>query len=114
MWAHYSSDGTGFAVGYDREQLKTLGKNKHCLRKVLYRSEPARILEHAVPRQEAAYRLLSLKSDHWEYEKEWRLILELRRSHSALCIIVLMIEVITVKPLPRVVQALRVMPGRAS
>lgn len=80
MWAHYSSDGTGFAVGYDREQLKTLGKNKHCLRKVLYRSEPARILEHAVPRQEAAYRLLSLKSDHWEYEKEWRLILELKQT----------------------------------
>ena len=40
--------------------------------------------------------------------------LQLGRSHSALCIIVLMIEVITVKPLPRVVQALRVMPGRAS
>ena len=77
MWAHYTVDGSGFVIGYDAEQIRRLGRDEDCLRPVLYESEIVHLPAPEVLTEDNAHRLLSLKSNHWKYEQEWRLILEL-------------------------------------
>ena len=80
MWSHYTVDGSGFAIGYDRQQLSGLGSREEYLRAVRYGSSPIRLLDYPVLSEENMNPLLSYKSDHWQYEEEWRLILELNGS----------------------------------
>ncbi|MDE0280629.1 MAG: hypothetical protein OXN16_06025 [Gammaproteobacteria bacterium] len=49
LWSHYTRDGSGFAIGY------------------MVLSTPESNLVH----------IMRCKSSHWEYESEWRLIVEL-------------------------------------
>ena len=77
MWSHYTTDGSGFAIGYDVEQLRTLGSREGCLQPVRYGRKPIPILDYPVLNEENMNSLLSYKSEHWSYEKEWRLIVEL-------------------------------------
>ncbi len=79
MWSHYTSDGSGFVIGYDAAKLSQLAGPKGGLRKVDYQDKPARIPGPIVlssPESNLLV-LLSMKSDHWSYEDEWRLIVEL-------------------------------------
>ena len=79
MWSHYASDGSGFVVGYDVEYLRWLSSREGSLREVQYGQEMAIIIGYAIlgSPDDNLNGLLSLKSDHWSYESEWRLIVEL-------------------------------------
>ena len=82
MWSHYTVDGSGFVIGYDKQEIQKLCDNEECLRPVLYREDLERLYGYVTAAQPPSntYALLSLKSDHWSYEKEWRLIVELHAS----------------------------------
>ena len=79
LWSHYTVDGSGFVIGYETEWLRTLGGAGGRLREVRYSPKPAMLMGYnAVGEPESnRYEFLSLKSSHWEYEEEWRLIVEL-------------------------------------
>ena len=82
MWSHYTTDGSGFVIGYNVAELRNLAGPKGCLRSVKYGDRPAVIMGPTVlgsPESNLQI-LLSMKSDHWSYEKEWRLIVELNRT----------------------------------
>ena len=79
MWSHYTMDGSGVAIGYDVGELGKLAGPAGYLRKVEYAREPPLIGGPIVlgkPESNLPI-LLSRKSDHWSYENEWRLIVEL-------------------------------------
>ena len=79
MWSHYTTDGSGFAIGYDVAMLSELTGSKGCLNMMKYGDRPPPILDPIVlvsPESNLS-KLLSIKSKHWSYENEWRLIVEL-------------------------------------
>lgn len=82
MWSHYTSDGSGFVIGYKTEYLRSLASDQEHLREVTYSSQPVRLLGYAVAAMPESnrFRILCAKSAHWGYEKEWRLIVELDRT----------------------------------
>ena len=79
MWSHYTTDGSGFVIGYDAKTIGELSNSEYGLRSVLYKDELDRLYGYGVVTEpeENTYALLSLKSNHWSYENEWRLIVEL-------------------------------------
>ena len=79
MWSHYTSDGSGFVVGYDVDHLRCLSSREGSLREVRYGQDMAVIIGYIVLSfpDDNLNGLLSLKSDQWSYESEWRLIVEL-------------------------------------
>ena len=79
MWAHYTVDGSGFAIGYDSKQIRALTDRADSLLPVRYQKGPFPLVVDAsqVFTEGNANALLSFKSDHWIYEGEWRLIAEL-------------------------------------
>ena len=82
MWSHYTVDGSGFVIGYDVAELGKLTGPNGCLRSVTYGDKPALIggpIVLVAPESNLPI-LLSMKSDHWSYEEEWRLIVELNRT----------------------------------
>ena len=79
MWSHYTTDGSGFVIGYDIAELRKLTGPKGCLRSVQYGNKPALIMGPIVlgsPESNLPI-FLSMKSAHWAYESEWRLIVEM-------------------------------------
>ena len=82
MWSHYTTDGSGFVIGYNVAALSKLTGPPGCLQKVEYHDRPPLITGPIVlvsPESNLPI-LLSLKSDYWSYESEWRLIVELNRT----------------------------------
>ncbi len=82
MWSHYTTDGSGFVIGYDSAILSKLPGPAGWLRDVAYRNELPMIFAPIVlvsPESNVPV-LLSNKSDDWSYEEEWRLIVELKRT----------------------------------
>ncbi len=82
MWSHYTTDASGFVIGYNIEQLQQLAGPMGFLRTVNYSNLPPLIAGPIVlvsPRSNLPI-LLSQISDHWSYEEEWRLIVELNRT----------------------------------
>ena len=82
LWSHYTSDGSGFVIGYDFEVISKLSSSPGWLRSVDYHEQPPPIAGSIVlvsPESNLPI-LLSIKSDHWSYEDEWRLIVELNRT----------------------------------
>ena len=78
MWAHYTGDGSGFVIGYEVEALRALGRREDSLKEVRYEGRVLPIVEYPVlSKEENVNSLLSFKSNHWTYESEWRLIVEL-------------------------------------
>ena len=79
MWSHYTTDGSGFVIGYDVAQLLQLTGAKGSLKEVIYSDNLPPIVDPAV----LAYPEsnipppLSVKSANWAHEEEWRLIVEL-------------------------------------
>ena len=78
MWSHYTVDGSGFVIAYDVGELRRLCATEDYLRPVRYSKKPPFILDYPVL-SDAGNILIFLahKSDHWAYEEEWRLIVEL-------------------------------------
>ena len=82
MWSLYTTDGSGFVIGYDMSELKKLGGPDDALRAVQYNGRPPGIIGPVVfsqPRSNIPI-FLSLKSNHWSHEEEWRLIVELNKT----------------------------------
>ena len=82
MWSHYTRDGSGFVIGYDKEAIRRLTDIDEGLRSVSYGERPPPIIGPTVlvsPDSNLPV-LLSIKSNHWCYENEWRLIVELNRT----------------------------------
>ena len=82
MWSHYTTDGSGFVIGYDADELGKLAGAGGPLRNVEYGDKPPFILGPIVlvsPESNLPI-LLSRKSSHWSYENEWRLIVGLNRT----------------------------------
>ena len=82
MWSHYTTDASGFVIGYNVEELRKLTGPEGCLQIVNYIDRPPVIIGPDVlvsPGSNLPI-LLSQKSDHWSYEDEWRLIVELNRN----------------------------------
>ena len=82
MWSHYTTDGSGFAIGYDVAALSKLTGLKGCLNMMKYGDRPPPIFDPIVlvwPESNLP-KLLSIKSKHWSYENEWRLIVELSKT----------------------------------
>ena len=82
MWSHYTFDGSGLVVGYEVNHLDGLRGRRGDLREVQYGNEMIHIIDHVVlgTPEDNLYMLMSVKSDHWEYESEWRLIIELEET----------------------------------
>ena len=80
MWAHYTTDGSGFAIGYDKSAIAKLAGANGALLPVRYLGRTMYASRGpSCSRRQAriCHRFLSRKSDHWRYENEWRLIVEL-------------------------------------
>lgn len=75
MWAHYASSHTGFVVEFDAwhqyfHQQKSDDDDLRHLQRVCYReNRPSAPLSHM-----SAIELFLVKSGHWEYEREWRIV----------------------------------------
>ena len=80
MWSHYTIDGSGFVLGYDADRLRTLSAREGCLLRVKYGNKLIPIIDYPVLNEENMNPLMSYKSTHWEYEQEWRLIVELHET----------------------------------
>ena len=82
MWSHYTRDGSGFVIGYDKEEIRRLTDIDGRLRSVNYGESPPAIRgpNVLVWSDFNLSALLSIKSNHWCYENEWRLIVELNRT----------------------------------
>ena len=79
MWSHYTVDGSGFVVGYDREGVMNLTE-RGSLQGVTYRPEPPTLMAPREVEEDTLIPLLSQKSCYWSYEQEWRLIVELNET----------------------------------
>lgn len=75
MWSHYSLGHKGFAVGFDGQhsyfnsKLSESDELRH-IREVLYREERTQAPLTAMNGVEMFF----VKSTHWAYEKEWRIL----------------------------------------
>ena len=79
MWAHYTTDGSGFVIGYDVAAMYQLTGPTGSLRNVTYSDKLTPIVDPniLVSHGSNLSSLLSVKSEQWSYEAEWRLIVEL-------------------------------------
>ena len=77
MWSHYASDGAGFVLGYSMARLMNLSGKAQQLREVRFESNPIVIESYHLLNEGAVSSILSVKGEHWSYENEWRLIVEL-------------------------------------
>ena len=79
LWSHYTRDGSGFAIGYKVGVLKSLTAAGVRLQPIQYIPKPAIVMDYKVlsTPESNVINLMRCKSNHWEYESEWRLIVEL-------------------------------------
>ena len=77
LWAHYTTDGSGFVIGYKVSNLKELVDEGRLetLRPVQYYASPLIIpRDDIINKERAIINVLLAKSVYWEHEEEWRLI----------------------------------------
>lgn len=81
MWAHYTNNYNGFAIEFKGSEVTVnLEKNrfeKKTLTKVFYPKNVKRIKKEF---PFALQYVLTTKMRHWEYEKEWRIICQLKKN----------------------------------
>lgn len=68
MWSHYANNHTGICIGFDRDASPF-----NHTKKVIYRGERPKAEFNSDP-EKLIDRVLLTKSQHWQYEKEWRVI----------------------------------------
>ena len=81
LWAHYTYDGSGFAIGYDTATLRSLTRCEERLEPVQYQPEPPLICGYEVlPYKDNIHQMLLIKSEHWKHEREWRIVVQLNHT----------------------------------
>lgn len=81
MWAHYADSGAGVVVGYRLSTLRTIARGHERLEPVRYMDQPPLTAGHVIFKDEGnLHAILLTKAQYWEYEREWRLTLELRNT----------------------------------
>jgi hypothetical protein len=91
MWAHYSSNHTGFVIEFnEKHPFFSQGSEIGHLKKVRYtitRPEVT-LLDPTLSDMEHIYQWINdifcIKSEHWVYEQEWRMIVALRNCHDVI------------------------------
>lgn len=76
MWSHYADNHKGFCIGYKKDilsKIKTPSGGSRLV-EVEYAEKMPSITELSTTKE--INKLMVIKSTDWEYEKEWRLILE--------------------------------------
>lgn len=74
MWSHYADAHRGICIEYSTSEEKLFGCS---VDRVLYASVYPEMSLADTPDLEWVRRSLSTKSDHWNYEKEWRIFHQL-------------------------------------
>ena len=82
MWAHYTIDASGFVIGYDKEALENLGGGEESLRQFEYYPGPPVIFSALHLNEKNLHTIMCAKGIHWEYESEWRLIVDLSETNG--------------------------------
>ena len=78
LWAHYGDSGKGVAIGYDTSGLKEIPTANEIFGPVQYHDKLPTVTESLVVQPGSELKnLMLMKSNHWGYEKESRLVLEL-------------------------------------
>ncbi|MYC32461.1 MAG: DUF2971 domain-containing protein [Chloroflexi bacterium] len=80
MWAHYGNYGSGFAIGYDKAVIEQICHGNDCLREMRYGNNVIPLVVLDALNETNVNALLSTKGDIWQYEEEWRLIVELNET----------------------------------
>lgn len=75
MWSHYAASHAGFVLEFDSRhpyfhEQRTSNDDFRHLRRVLYRDTRPSLLLTSM----SAVELFQIKSSHWAYEREWRII----------------------------------------
>ncbi len=89
MWAHYTLNHSGFVIGFDTQssffdQRRKTNEIRGHLKKVRYTKKRPELtlIDPSISREQNFDRWVNdiffVKSEHWEYEKEWRMVLTLR------------------------------------
>lgn len=71
MWSHYSNEHKGFCIEYD---LESLIKTRAFILPVIYSNEVPDIDDYKI-NSRRGYSIVYTKALDWEYEKEWRFII---------------------------------------
>ena len=78
MWSHYANNHEGFCIEYEYSPMNLAvgNKSEFAMGPALYTSRlpEFRLTEILFSPKEVAERLYATKSEHWSYEKEYRLI----------------------------------------
>jgi hypothetical protein len=89
MWAHYAESHKGFCVGFDVPQLAMQGERwredgllTHAHPVVYSRTYPA-VIPRGPGNHDDLKEVLLTKSQEWEYEREWRVLLFMQTNRSA-------------------------------
>ena len=81
LWAHYADSGAGVVIGYRVSVLKKIATGYERLGAVQYLDEPLISTGHVIFKDEGnLHTILLTKASYWEYEREWRLTLELKNT----------------------------------
>jgi len=81
MWSHYSDGHRGICLQFDKKQLQKY----FYIEKVQYRSLYPTFKEFLdLVDTNQLHKLLMFKSEHWEYECEWRAIHNIHRNEARL------------------------------
>jgi hypothetical protein len=91
MWAHYASNHTGFVIALnEKHSFFDRGSEIGHLKKVRYsitRPEVT-LLDPTLSDMEHIYQWINdifcIKSEHWDYEQEWRMIVALRNCQNVI------------------------------
>ena len=77
MWSHYADCHKGFCLEYDIEELKMYNDIFSFIYPIKYSNVPAEICASFEPEKADNLTIYATmcKSSHWEYEREWRLVL---------------------------------------
>ena len=85
MWAHYTNNYNGFALEFRGDKINVKLNDdvikRHTLTRVIYPKAPVRIKQNY---PFALHYLLTTKFKHWSYEKEWRILTELKKENREL------------------------------
>ena len=82
LWSHYTTGGSGFAIGYDVDELHKVAGSDASLRRVEYQDRPILIggpIVFVSPESNCRSSCPT-RAASGPYEDEWRLIIELRRT----------------------------------
>ena len=85
MWAHYAMNHTGFVIEFDEAHLffnqkADTNEIRGKLKQVVYSLDRPRVIFQTIEenREKWIEDIFWVKSRHWEYEREWRIICSLR------------------------------------